>query len=76
MYSAMNDLPVGTPEQAGLLAVGKANFMQNMKDPVKNKLMTAMMGNAVQQLGKAFSPGPMQGSQRAPKFDLYGNPLG
>lgn len=79
MYSAMNDLPIGTPEQAGLFSIGKANVMQNMQDPIKNRMATAMMGKALGQIGQGFfGAAPMGGSTqaRAPRFDAYGNPIG
>lgn len=80
MYSSMNSLPVGTPEQAGLFAIGKANMTDTMNDPVKSKMATAMMGKALGQIGQGlFGAAPMGGgspSIRGPQFDSYGNLLG
>lgn len=70
----MNAMPVGTPEQAGLMSIGKANFMENMKDPAKNKVMGAMMGQALQGLGKGLFGAPQLPDRQS--FDPYGNPLG
>lgn len=68
--------PLMAPEaqQAGLMSIGKANFMENMKDPSKQKVMGAMMGQALQKLGQGFTNQPMP--DRQPRFDMYGNPLG
>lgn len=69
--------PLMAPEaQApGLFAVGKANFQQNMKDPGKNKVMSAMLGQSMQQLGQGLAGAPV--IQRSPsRFDMNGNLIG
>lgn len=75
----MNELPIGTPEQSGLFAIGQANLAQNMQNPLKSKMASAMMGDALSKMGQGFfGAAPMGGSTqaRAPRFDAYGNPIG
>lgn len=76
-FANPNMPPLMAPEasQAGLLDVGKANFMENMKNPAKGKVMNAMMGQALQKMGQGLF-GPQQLPDRQPRFDMYGNPLG
>lgn len=76
-FANPNMPPLMAPEaqQAGLMSIGKANFQENMKDPAKNKVMGAMMGQALSQMGKGLFGAP-QIPDRQPRFDPYGNPLG
>ena len=80
MQSALanpNMPPLMSPESQapGLLALGKANFQENMADPKKNKVATAMLGQQLAQIGKGiFGAQPIQ---RGPSpFDMNGNPIG
>jgi hypothetical protein len=80
MVSALanpNMPPLMSPESQspGLMALGKANFKENMADPAKNKIAMAMMGQGLGQLGKGlFGAQPIQ---RGPsQFDMNGNPIG
>lgn len=76
-FSNPNMPPLMAPEaeQAGLMSIGKANFQENMKNPAKQKVMTAMMGQALEGMGKGLFGAP-QLPDRQPRFDMYGNPLG
>lgn len=69
--------PLMPPESQapGLLALGKANFQENMADPKKSKVAMAMLGQSLGQIGKGFFGA--QPIQRSPSpFDMHGNPIG
>lgn len=62
-------------QEPGLFALGKANFQENMKDPVKGKIAQAMLQQSLAKMGQGFfGAAPMP--SRQPKFDMNGNPLG
>lgn len=75
MYSSMNELPVGTPEQAGMMDTAKANLMQGMQSPAAQKVMGAMLTNSLNKMGQGLFGAPQLPSHQA-HFDMYGNPLG
>ena len=75
-FANPNMPPLMSPESQspGLFAVGKANVKESMSDPMKSKIATAMLGNALSQIGKGLSAAPIE--RKPSRFDLYGNPIG
>lgn len=70
----MPPLMAAESQSPGLFALGKANFQESMKDPVKSRLANAMMTQTLSKLGKTFSPGTL--NHQATNFDNYGNVIG
>lgn len=71
-FNNPNQPPLMSPEsqKPGLFALGKANFMESMKDPRKAAILQSMLMQSLQR----FGPGMMGGRQRMHESQMI-NPM-